>query len=158
MDFVPVSWLVVSLTILVLALLGWWRASTRITRGNAGRQRRAQWGEDDAERLLIADGFTIVDRQVTGEWSYFLDGEPITVRCRADFLVSQDDHRFIAEVKTGERAIDPTNPSTRRQLLEYQLAFPVDGILLLDMESREVFEVYFDTDARGDFIYDMDEA
>ncbi|NCG20563.1 MAG: hypothetical protein GWP91_16260 [Rhodobacterales bacterium] len=149
---VPVSWLLVALVILLLALWGWWRATYRITRGNRARQQHAQWGEAGAERVLAHAGYTVVDRQLTAEWTLWLDNEPVAVRCRADLLATRDGESFIAEVKTGARAINPTNPSTRRQLLEYQMAFPVDGVLLIDMEAQQVIEVYFDTNQRGNFI------
>lgn len=154
---VPLSWLIIAIVALLAAMLGWWRAMYRMTRGNRSRQRRAQAGEHGAEQVLADAGFTVIERQLTGEWSYFIDGEAVVVRCRADLLVQCEGERFIAEVKTGARAIDPTNPSTRRQLLEYQLAFPVDGILLVDMEAREVVEVYFDTELRGDFVFETPE-
>lgn len=155
---VPVYWLYILVGVLCVALLGWWRASTRMTRGNRQRQWVAQRGEDGAIDVLASAGFTVVDHQVTGEWRFWLDDEPVDVRCRADLLVEGDEGRFIAEVKTGERAIDPTLPATRRQLLEYRLAFPVDGLLLVDMEERRVVRVWFDLDERGDFIWDYDGA
>ena len=65
------------------------------------------------------------------------------VELRADLLVERDGMRFIAEVKTGERAPDPSFPPTRRQLLEYRLAFDPYGVLLVDVEAGEIFEVDF---------------
>lgn len=134
--------LAVALLLLVLAV-AWWRARTAVARGNRGRQRVARAGEDDAERLLGAAGFRIVERQVTGAWVLEIDGEPVEVRCRADLLVEARGRRFVAEVKTGDRAPDPTRPQTRRQLLEYHLAFEVDGVLLVDMEERRIRTVRF---------------
>ena len=64
------------------------------------------------------------------------------MHCRADLLVEARSRsgflrgqRFVAEVKTGERAIDPTHPATRRQLMEYLHVFEVDGVLLVDREA-----------------------
>jgi hypothetical protein len=36
-----------------------------------------------------------------------------------------------------------SSAATRRQLLEYRLAFDVDGVLLVDVETGEVSEVEF---------------
>jgi hypothetical protein len=155
---VPVYWLLVAVGIMCVALLGWWRAATHMARGNRRRQQWAQRGEDGAVEVLAAAGFTVVDHQVMAEWTVWLDGEPVDIRCRADLLVEGDDGRYIAEVKTGSRAIDPTNPATRRQLLEYQLAFPVEGLLLVDMEERRVVTVAFDLQSRGDFIFEYGES
>ena len=82
-----------------------------------------------------------LDRQITARWTLFVDGHPREVSCRADLLVSKKNRRFIAEVKTGEFAPDPTLPATRRQLLEYQRAFPVDGVLLVDMVDNAIHHI-----------------
>jgi len=136
-------WLAV-LLVLALLILGWWRAHTRVARANRHRQRRARSGEDRAEALLRARGYRILDRQVTARWTLFVDGEPHEVSCRADLLVTRRAQRFIAEVKTGDLAPDPTFPATRRQLLEYQRAFPVDGVLLVDMARQAIHRVSWD--------------
>ena len=63
--------------------------------------------------------------------------------CRADLLVERDGRLYVADVKSGALATDPTLPATRRQLLEYLLAYEVDGALLVDMEARQIREVVF---------------
>jgi hypothetical protein len=142
---------VVTLLLLAAALaVAWWWARGRVGRHNRQRQRRAARGERDAEALLTARGFTVIDRQVTGRWVLYVDDDAVDVSCRADLLVEARRHatlprgtRYIADVKTGNRAPDPTHPATRRQLLEYRLVFDVDGVLLVDMEAQEVREVRF---------------
>lgn len=127
----PTVWLL--LLALALSLLGWWWASR--TPGWRLRRHAAQGreAERDAERLLAEEGYEIVDRQVQGEWTLWVDGEALTIRCRADLLVERDEQRFVAEVKGGVVAADPRRPATRRQLLEYHHAFEVDGVLLVDV-------------------------
>lgn len=130
--------IVLLLALLLLVLAAWWWE-----RGRAGRASRARWavasaGETEAERILEALGFVIVERQAQAEWAVEVDGEATVVSCRADLLVTRGGELFVAEVKTGERAPDPFRPSTRRQLLEYALAFEVDGVLLVDMAERRV--------------------
>jgi hypothetical protein len=138
--------LLAALAIAALALLGWWRSLGRGRRIRARRQRIARVGEEEAERLLEKHGFVVMERQVTGWWTMWVDGVERQVSCRADLLVrprNDRSRRLVAEVKTGVRATDPTFPQTRRQLLEYSLAFEVDGVLLLDMERYEVHEIEF---------------
>ena len=124
-----------------LLVITWAWGAGRVRRGNMRRLHRAQDGESRAERLLTARGYQILDRQVTERWALHIDGTPVPVSCRADLLVGRGRRRYIAEVKTGARAPDPTNPATRRQLLEYLLAFEVDGVLLIDMESEAIRKV-----------------
>ncbi len=50
---------------------------------------------------------------------------------------------LVAEVKTGERAPSLTTAATRRQLLEYAVAYGADGVLLVDPEAGAIREVDF---------------
>ena len=127
----------------LLALIGCWRSASRIRRNYRERQRTASAGEQGAERVLRRLGYRIVERQLTGRWSMRIDGRPVDVHSRADLLVTKGGHTYIAEVKTGAEAPDPTRPATRRQLLEYLHAFPVRGVLLVDMVERQIHEVQF---------------
>ena len=61
----------------------------------------------------------------------------------ADYLVERDGRRWVAEVKTGERALDLRHGPTRRQMLEYRHAFDVDGVLLVDAEGQQITRVRF---------------
>ena len=65
------------------------------------------------------------------------------MRSRVDLLVVRHGKRFAVDVKTGDIAPDPRHPATRRQLLEYLLAFEVDGVLLVDMRARRIHEIAF---------------
>ncbi|MGF1467617.1 MAG: PD-(D/E)XK nuclease family protein [Sandaracinaceae bacterium] len=128
---------------LALAVL-WVRAEGR-HRARRRRHRRrtetARRGERDAEALLRQRGFRIEARQVAGSVLYRVDGAEREGAVRADLLVRRGRRRYVAEVKTGERAVRPTHPDTRRQLLEYQLAFAVDGLLLVAPEQGTVRRV-----------------
>ncbi len=120
----------------------WLGAARRRSRAWA-RARQADRGEERAEVLLRRLGYRIADRQVEHSWSILADGEPHIVELRADLLVTRAGRRLIAEVKTGQVAPRLENASTRRQLLEYALAYPVDGVLLVDMEEGSVREIVF---------------
>jgi hypothetical protein len=107
------------------------------------RARRAARGESRAEKLLRRRGYTIHERQKTLRWSITIDGEPHHCLLRADLLVSKDERHFVAEVKTGAKAPHPSNVSTRRQLLEYLVAYRADGVLLVAPELGRVIELGF---------------
>ena len=77
------------------------------------------------------------------------------VHNRADRVVEQDGRIYVADVKTGDRARDPTTPATRRQLLEYWLSHEADGVLLVDMETETVHVVAF-PDFSTDFVAGRD--
>jgi hypothetical protein len=127
----------------LLALIGWGRARRRLARANRGRQRLARWAERAAERLVQRAGYKILERQALRRWHLRIDGRLRQVSSRVDLLVERRGRRFVADVKTGDLAPDPTKPATRRQLLEYLLLFGADGALLIDMEKRRIREVEF---------------
>jgi hypothetical protein len=116
-----------------------WLARQRVKR----RIRRSQRGERAAESLLRERGYTICGRQVERHWKLRTSRGRLDVVLRPDLLVSRHWRTFVAEVKTGSCATSLTNQATRRQLLEYWCAFPVDGALLVDPEADEVIEVVF---------------
>jgi len=105
------------------------------------RSVRAVEGEGDASLLLERAGYSVVDRQVAGSWTLFADGEPVTFGLRADYLVARDGRQYIAEVKTGLLATRLSHANTRRQLLEYRLAFDVDGVILVDADAGTVTHI-----------------
>lgn len=133
--------------LLLLATVGfalaWIWERGRAGRASRRRVARALRGEMDAENLLDAEGFDLLDRQVRRTWRVRVDGEEAEVEVRADLLVERDGRVWVAEVKTGGIAPDPLHPPTRRQLLEYLLAFEADGVLLVDVEEGRLVEVEF---------------
>jgi hypothetical protein len=121
--------------VLIVAALTLRAARWLDRRRRQARATRALDGEDDSEALLEEAGYEILGRQVAGELTLVVDGEAIGFGLRADFLVARDGARFVAEVKTGERAPRLGYGPTRRQLLEYVLAFEVCGAVLVDADT-----------------------
>lgn len=132
---------------LVALVVGRWLRAWRGSWRAKARARRAGGGEDDAADMLRRAGFTIVARQARTWWSPTIDGEPIETELRADYLVESEGELFVAEVKTGEEAPQLTTAATRRQLLEYQIAFRIafgaDGVLLVCPELGSIQRVQF---------------
>lgn len=126
-----------------LALLAGMRRMWRRRRMRR-RWARASAGEREAVSLLTEHGFLIEAAQVSGSYTIEVDGECIPVALRADYIVTCGRQRLIAEVKTGRLAPRLDTPATRRQLLEYQHAFDVDGVLLIDADGRSVRRIRFD--------------
>ena len=110
----------------------------------AWRSRRlGRRGEAQARSLLAAAGYTIRDDQCSRRYSVRIDGKDRLVDLRADFVVERRGETFVAEVKGGTVVNDPLHTPTRRQLLEYEVAFEVDGVLLVDAPNRKILRVEF---------------
>ena len=132
----------IAAALLALVLARWlrsWRGTWRAKR----RAARAGAGEEAAARLLAAAGFTIVERQARVVWAPLVDGEPLATELRADYLVEAAGELLVAEVKTGDEAPSLTTAATRRQLLEYHVAFAADGVLLVCPERGTIQRVRF---------------
>jgi len=127
------------LALVIARWLGRWRGGRRARR----RAVRAGAGEDAAAVLLRRAGFRIVAAQARIWWAPLIDGEPHRTELRADYLVEARGERLVAEVKTGEAAPSLSTAATRRQLLEYHVAFGVDGVLLVCPERGAIHRIEF---------------
>ena len=133
--------LVLLLVLLGAKLEGLWRRAQERSRGRAAVKRGLR-AEREAERFLRESGYTLLERHTPATYGMLIDGEPHVVQLKADYLVEKGGKKFIAEVKTG-KSVKLDHPDTRRQMLEYQLAFGLDTLLLVDMEARQMRTVRF---------------
>ena len=117
------------------------RGRSRVARRRA---RVARDGEVAAVELLAAAGFEVTATQAVHAWSLTVDGEPHEASLRCDYLADRDGERWVAEVKTGGEAPRLGNAATRRQLLEYQVAYGAVGVALVDATTGVVHEVRFE--------------
>ena len=106
---------------------------------------RAVAGEERAAGLLEGQGFSVLGAQAVIEHPVRIDDRVVMIALRADYLAEKDGLRYVVEVKTGSLAPRIETSATRRQMLEYRIAFDVDGVLLVDAESGNVHEVTFPT-------------
>lgn len=113
------------------------------------RMRRAVLGEARAPAWLEEHGYAVVGAQVVVEHPVQIDDRLVRAVLRADYLAERDGARFVVEVKTGRLAPRIETRATRRQMLEYRVAFDVDGVVLIDADSGTVHEVSFPALARG---------
>jgi hypothetical protein len=138
------SWIVAAATMLVAVMV----AMSAWRKWNIRWHRRRQWArasaaEAKAPLFLVRHGYTVVGNQVERSYPLLVDGQPLTVKLRADYVVTRDEQTFVAEVKSGKWAPRLNTPATRRQLLEYRMAFDVDGVLLIDGETGQVHKIEF---------------
>ena len=131
----------VAIVLVQAARISWRRAATRLRWQQ--KRTRARAGEEDAERLLSNSGFRVLRRQYRQPWTIAVDGSTEQVELRADLLVEKGSKQYVVEVKTGAIAPNIRTAATRRQLLEYRLAYDVDGALLVDMEKRRIHRIDF---------------
>ena len=98
--------------------------------------------EKKAEVLLKRNGFHIIDRQQSKPLIIKAGSELYRYLIRIDFLVKKNGRTYVVEVKSGSKN-KITKRETRRQLLEYFLAYQPYGIILFDMDTRKFSEIRF---------------
>lgn len=116
-----------------------WLISLKFSRQKNG----AILAEKAAAYLLTKHGFEILQVQPSLTYRMLVNQIDYPVRISADFLVRKEGFSFIAEVKNGLLNNDITNIATRRQLLEYYMAYKADGILLVDMTRKTINLIEF---------------
>jgi len=142
---------VIVLAIAAAAALGAVTASRRLAaRARSRRARRvgrvAADGELAGAVLLERAGFAVIDRQVRHALTVTVDDDAYDAGLRCDYLVERDHERWVAEIKTGTDAPSLANPATRRQLLEYQVAYAAVGVVLVDATAGTLHRVRFALD------------
>lgn len=98
--------------------------------------------EKKAEMLLKRNGFQIIDRQQSKPLIIKAGSVPHRYLIRIDFLVKKNGRTYVVEVKSGSKN-KITKRETRRQLLEYFLAYQPYGIILFDMDTKKFSEIRF---------------
>jgi hypothetical protein len=131
-----------AILLLVQTLRLYWQAG-KAKRSAKKRSQKALYAERAARRLLHKSGYRVLESQPAASYLIYLDHRSETIELRCDYLVEKEEMFFIAEVKSGAQAPDIHFGPTRRQLLEYQLVFNADGVLLVDMESKSIHTVDF---------------
>ena len=116
----------------------WFRAKRLKQRFSKSRQ-----AEKEAEKILRKRGYTIIDVQKCKPLLITIGDKIHRYLVRIDYLVRKRGKVYVVEVKSGEKIPYITNRETRRQMLEYYLAYQPSGIILLNMKSRSISEVKF---------------
>lgn len=98
--------------------------------------------ETAAVKFLRSRGYKILASQLREEVLIYVDGEAEKSIVRADYLVRRGWKLYVVEVKSGQQG-NARLPAIRRQLLEYHMVYQPDGILLLDMEHKNLQEIRF---------------
>jgi hypothetical protein len=116
----------------------------RLRRSNVGRELalRGRRGEDEAEAELRRRFLRVV-RHPRREQRLWIDGRAQSYELCPDFVVGTKRRPLVIEVKSG-KARDPRDPATRRQLLEYALAFGARRVGLYDARERALQWIEFE--------------
>ena len=113
---------------------------------NLTRKKKLKRGvekEKEAYKIIEKLGFKVIGQNVKYQYNILENQIETKIRLEIDYLVKKNKKTYIIEVKTGNSATRITNSSTRRQILEYSLFVPNDGIYLLDMDNEQLFEINF---------------
>ncbi|MDF2550689.1 MAG: hypothetical protein K0S07_1756 [Chlamydiales bacterium] len=132
---------------LILSLLGaffWLKVHQYLSfRRQKKRLRRGLAAEAEGEVLLKQQGFELKALQSSIQVGMTVDNRLFHYEIRPDAIAVKAGRVFAVEMKTGAIATNPLFKETRRQILEYYYALPVDGVLLIDVERKKISEIAF---------------
>jgi Holliday junction resolvase len=124
--------------ILFIKISNWLRVKRLRKRFSKSRQ-----AEKEAEKILKKNGYAIIDAQKSKPLLITIGDKVHRYLVRIDYLARKRGRVYVVEVKSGEKIPYITNRETRRQMLEYYLAYQPSGILLLNMKNKSISEVKF---------------
>ncbi len=133
--------LVVALVLFGL-LLGVRLAAWRKRRRGRHVALRGARGEEAGVLVLEDAGYEVLETQVRAAATVAVDGDAEVYDLWIDAIAVRRGRRYVVEFKTGGVASIAV-ASTRRQLLEYALAFPDHDLLLVDASQGTVYEIAF---------------
>jgi len=107
------------------------------------RFKIARKGEISTREFLIQNNFKILKEQAVITPYMTIDNKKYKFSLRADFIVFKKGIKALVDAKTGS-AINPLNPLTRRQMLEYFINYDVQKVYLFDASNKVLREVSFE--------------
>lgn len=99
--------------------------------------------ETKASAVLKRKGYKVLQTQVPVVHHFKVNGQDTSVQLYADYLVMKKKKKYLVEVKSGLKVNSVFHKDTRRQLLEYHVSNPHDGLLFLDMTNNDLHVVEF---------------
>lgn len=127
------------IVIFIYKKISFWIYAKRLKK----RFNQSRHAEKDAEKYLKKKGFTILETQKSKPIHITIGDKIHQYLIRIDYLVKRNGRIYVVEVKSGDKSPYITNRDTRRQMLEYYLAYKPSGILLLNMKNKNLSEVKF---------------
>lgn len=133
----------VGLLIAIVYLTHYWWHEEGNKRTARKRMERGKAKEIEAADLLRKWGYKIVSQQEEYSHEFIVGGMLTTALIKVDYIVRRRRKTYVVEVKTGDKATGMNHAPTRRQILEYSLIVPCDGVFLLDMEAEIMSQIIF---------------
>jgi len=132
--------------IIVVLLVGFVQLKHRESKKKRQQKQRFKRGNElevQAKSFIESKGYRIINEQKPFYHNYKVNGESRCSKLIVDYIAEKNRKKYIIEVKSGKSAISLTDKNSRRQLLEYDFVIENDGIVLLDMENRNMQLVKF---------------
>ena len=100
--------------------------------------------DDKARKILEHLGFSVENDYAKHTMRVFQDGQPLDLPVQPDIIVSKGGKSYVVDIMQKNEMSQVSDPKTRRQLLEYFVAYKPDGVLLMDMENKRIHDIRFD--------------
>ena len=99
--------------------------------------------KDEVGTLLRTFGYQVLGKNQKESILIRVDGKEHLGTLVAEYTVKKHNRSYVVVVERGEGEFDPTQPGLRRQLIEYDRAFGLNGVLLVDAQKKVIHKVDF---------------
>lgn len=128
---------------LLLGVLLFYYINRRLRNPQNAIEPEAAKFSNEAERILLRAGFKILDKNKSAPILTIINGKSHLGKVTADFMVEKDKKIYAVHLRS-DLAVDLTEPANRQKLIEQDYVFQPDGLLLLDLNQKQLHEVYFE--------------
>ncbi|MFE5322889.1 hypothetical protein ACFQ88_29865 [Paenibacillus sp. NPDC056579] len=144
---------------LILLVLGTWlfiyvrtRLKETVQQGIHPLPEYTEVPEDDATRLLEAEGYTVTGSKQRVPLHITVDGEAeLQSRLFIDYFAERDGLYYAVKLAKERKPLEMTGSAVRDHLLIYQLLYPqTAGVLYLDLQQNKVQCIVFHVDLEHD--------
>ena len=149
-QFEQIALISILAVIIIVLLIGFVQLKQRELKKKRKQKLRFKRGNElevQAKSFIESKGFRIINIQAPFFHNYKVNGESRSSKLIVDYIAEKNGKKYIIEAKSGKSAISITDKNSRRQLLEYDFVIENDGIVLLDMENRNMQVVKFQSKA-----------
>lgn len=143
MEIKPIYLAIVVGVVVMLAYFSW--CALKMKLGELRVKRARKHGlevEKYAPDVLRKMGFRDIVEQPVYNYSMNIGGQNVEVELNPDIIAKRHGRTYIIDIKTGGVGM-VDNAKTRRQLLEYYTYIPADGVMMLNMDTKELHEYDF---------------
>lgn len=100
--------------------------------------------EKEGEAILEKRGFKILEKRLSSPVITLVSGKSHMAESTADFLAEKERKKYLVHLHGGSISADLNDPALRRKLIENEVVYQPDGLILVDLVDKSLQEISFE--------------